>query len=60
MAKVHRVADRIAERTGEQPPECGQAENMPAAVRELAAVVAWCDRLVAAPQLAIYRPGGAG
>ncbi|HJZ58965.1 MAG TPA: hypothetical protein VKE74_28740 [Gemmataceae bacterium] len=60
MAKVHRVADRIAERTGEQPPECGQAEDMAGAVREMDAVVAWCERLVAASQLAIFRPGENG
>jgi hypothetical protein len=60
MAKVHRVADRIAERTGERPPECGQVEDMAGAVREMDAAIAWCDRLVAASQLAVFRPGGEG
>ena len=47
LAKVYRVADRVAERMGKEPVECGDAQDMAGAVTELDAVIAWCERLVA-------------
>jgi hypothetical protein len=46
LGKVYRLADRIAARTGTEPVGRGPAEDLPAAVRELDAVIAWCEALV--------------
>ena len=49
VAKVHRLADRIATRTNKEAVSRTAAEDLPAAVRELDAVIAWCDGLTASP-----------
>jgi hypothetical protein len=51
LAKVYRLADRIAARMAAQPVERTPAENPLTAVRELDAVIAWCDALAPAPTL---------
>jgi hypothetical protein len=44
LGKVHRLADRIAARTGLAPVERTPAEDRAGAIEELSAVIAWCDR----------------
>jgi hypothetical protein len=46
MAKVYRLVDRIAVRVGKEPVERGAAEDVAGAVRELDAVIAWCESLM--------------
>lgn len=43
LAKVYRLADRIATRTGKEPVERLPADDLAAAVAALDAVIAWCD-----------------
>lgn len=43
MRRVYRVADRIALRLGKESVGHGPAEDVPAALRELDAVIAWCE-----------------
>ena len=47
VSKVHRLADRIAARTGLAPVERQPVADRDATVRELDAVVAWCERAAA-------------
>jgi hypothetical protein len=42
MGKVYRLADRVAARAGKEPVRRGPAADLPAAVRELDVVIAWC------------------
>jgi hypothetical protein len=49
MAKVFRIADRIAAKMGEKPVVRTPAENLADAVRELDVVIAWCDRFAKPP-----------
>ncbi|AWM39523.1 hypothetical protein GobsT_21400 [Gemmata obscuriglobus] len=44
LMKVHRLADRIAARTGLPPVERAAVTDRDATIRELDAVIAWCDR----------------
>jgi hypothetical protein len=46
MGKVYRLADRVAARMSKEPIVRGPAEDLPAAVRELGVVIAWCDAMV--------------
>lgn len=48
MGKVYRLADRIAARLEKEPVARAPALD-PAAVRELGAVVAWCEGLTPTP-----------
>jgi hypothetical protein len=45
MVKVYRLADRIAVRAGKATVGRAPAEDLATAVRELDAVIAWCDGL---------------
>jgi hypothetical protein len=47
LAKVYRLADRLAARLGATPVGRGAAQDVAAAVRELDAVIAWYDALLA-------------
>ena len=47
MAKVYRLADRIAARLSKEPVARTPATDLAGAVRELDVVIAWCDALVA-------------
>ena len=51
LAKVYRLADRVAVRTAREPVARLAAADLPAAVCALDAVIAWCDA-AAAPKLA--------
>ena len=51
MVKVYRLADRIAVRLEKEPVARAPALDLPAAVRELDVVIAWCDALVPLPGL---------
>ena len=42
MGKVYRLADRAAARAGKETVARGSADDLPAAVRGLDAVIAWC------------------
>jgi hypothetical protein len=46
MGKVYRLADRVAERVSKEKVARAAANDLAGAVRELDAVVAWCDALV--------------
>jgi hypothetical protein len=46
LGKVYRLADRVAARTGKEPVARAPASDLAGAVRELDAVIAWCDSLV--------------
>ena len=46
MGKVCRLADQVAERMGKEKVAHAPANDLPAAVRELGVVIAWCDALV--------------
>jgi hypothetical protein len=46
MGKVYRLADQVAERMGKEKVARAPANDLPAAVRELGVVIAWCDALV--------------
>jgi hypothetical protein len=46
LGKVYRVTDRIAVRTEREPVARTPASDLAGAVRELDAVIAWCDALV--------------
>lgn len=48
MAKVYRLADRLAERLGKDPVARQAVEDMSGAVRELDVVISWCDELATA------------
>ena len=50
MAKVYRMADRIAQRKGVGPVARGAETDLAGAAGELDAVVAWCDALPALVQ----------
>jgi hypothetical protein len=52
MTKVYRLADRFAARLGIEPVQRGTATDMVEAVRELDAVIAWCEGLTSST-----RPG---
>ncbi len=43
LAKVYRLADRIAGRVGKTPVERASAAGLSEGVRELDAVIAWCE-----------------
>ena len=43
MGKVYRLADRIAARLGQEPVARGTAADLAGAMRELDAVIAWCE-----------------
>ena len=45
MAKVYRLADRIAKRTGKEAVGRAPAGNLEAAIRELDVVIEWCNAL---------------
>jgi hypothetical protein len=45
MGKVYRLADRITARVGNAPVARGSGADLPAAVRDLDVVIAWCDGL---------------
>jgi hypothetical protein len=47
MIKVYRLADRVAARAGKEVIGRGPAGDLAAGVRELDAVIAWCDGLTA-------------
>lgn len=47
LAKVHRLADRIATRMALPPVARAAVEDRGGTVRELDAVIAWCDRAAA-------------
>ena len=49
MLKVYRLADRIAKRAGKEALGRAPAVDLATAVRELDAVIAWCDGLTAPP-----------
>lgn len=44
VAKVHRLADRIAARTGLAPAARGAADGRAGTIEQLGAVIAWCDQ----------------
>ncbi len=46
MAKVYRLADRIAMKLGKEPVERKPVVDLAAAIRELEVVIAWSDELV--------------
>jgi hypothetical protein len=52
MAKVYRLVDRIAARIGKEPMERGSVEDVVDAIRELDAVIAWCEARVPLSTLA--------
>jgi hypothetical protein len=55
MAKVYRLADRIAERLSKEPVMRTPASDLAGAVRGLDVVIAWCDALVPAPLLKLKK-----
>jgi hypothetical protein len=64
LAKVLRIAGRIAAKMGQEPVVRTPAENLADAVRMLDGVITWCDQFVKPPAqlsipLKIYRPEAA-
>ena len=49
MLKVYRLADRVATRANKEMVGRGPAGDLATGVRELDAVIAWCDGLAALP-----------
>lgn len=45
MTRVFRLVDRLASRLGIEPVQRGNAKDLLEAIRELDAVIAWCDDL---------------
>jgi hypothetical protein len=46
LGKVYRLADRIAARISKEPVERAPASDLSGALRELDAVITWCEALV--------------
>jgi hypothetical protein len=55
MGRVYRLADRIAERMSKEPVTRTPATELAGAVRELDAVIAWCDALSPTPLLKLKK-----
>ncbi len=56
MAKVYRLADRIALRLGKEPMVKESANDVVDAARELEYVIAWCDALILASLSDNFKP----
>jgi hypothetical protein len=55
MGKVYRLADRTAGRMGKEPVARTPATELAGAVRELDAVIAWCEALIPTPLLKLKK-----
>jgi hypothetical protein len=55
MAKVYRLADRIAARMSKEPVARIAVTDLAGAVWELGAVIAWCDALTPTPLLKLKK-----
>lgn len=58
MAKVYRLADRIADRLATEPVTRGPVNDLVSAVRELDGVIAWCDALTMLVHTHVALPAG--
>ncbi|WP_238537779.1 hypothetical protein [Zavarzinella formosa] len=62
LAKAFTVADRIAERMKSEPANRESATDMNGAIRQLDAVIAWCDKPMNVPvpseTMAVHEVGG--
>lgn len=59
MAKVYRLADRIAARMSKEAVARTPASDLAGAVRELDVVIAWCDALVPPTPLRLWKDDAA-
>ncbi|MBP3955861.1 hypothetical protein J8F10_11250 [Gemmata sp. G18] len=58
VTKVHRLADRIAARVGKEPVGRGPVADLSEGIRELDAVIAWCEVPATLPGPVVAFPEG--